>query len=103
MYAIISDRSRQHTVRTGDRILIDFDRDLEEGAEIVFAQVCLIGGDAPKLGAPLVDGASVVGEVRGVKLGPKITIGKLKKRKNYRRKTGFRARYNEVLIKEIRA
>ena len=101
-YAIINDRSRQHKVQAGKRILIDFNEKLAKGSEVVFGEVCLVGGENPRIGTPLVEGASVVGEVKGVKLGEKLEIGKHKRRKNYRRKLGFRARYTEVLIKEIR-
>jgi large subunit ribosomal protein L21 len=102
MYAVIRDRSRQHKVKAGDRILLDLDKTLEKGAEVVFNEVCLIGGDSPKVGTPLVAGATVVGEVLEMVKGPKLEIGKFKRRKNYRRRAGHRAQYTQVQIKEIR-
>ena len=102
MYAVIRDRSRQHKVKAGDRVLLDLNKTLKKGAEVVLNEVCLIGGDTPKIGTPLVAGASVVGEVVEVAKGPKLEIGKFKRRKNYRRRAGHRAQFTKVHIKEIR-
>jgi large subunit ribosomal protein L21 len=102
MYAIIRDRNQQHTVRPGEEILVDYNRSLATGSEIVFDEVCLVGGEQPMVGNPLVAGVRVVGTVVGTADGPKLIIGKYKRRKNYRRRTGFRAIYSRVRIQEIR-
>ena len=35
--------------------------------------------------------------------GPKLVVQKFKRRKNYRRRTGFRARYTEIRVDAIRS
>lgn len=102
MYAVIEDRNQQFRVTPGERVRIPLMAAAEPGAEITFDQVCVLGGEQPTVGAPFVDGASVVAKVLGEVKGPKVSIQKFKRRKNYRRRTGFRARYTEVEIQEIR-
>jgi large subunit ribosomal protein L21 len=54
-----------------------------------------------RLGSPAVDGASVTAEVLGATLGKKITVQKLRRRKNSRRKTGHRQVFTKVRINSI--
>ena len=105
MYAIIEDSGQQFKVAAGDVIRVDV-RDLADDAkQITFDRVLLISDDGEgKIGAPLVDGASVVADIqrRQVK-GDKVDIIKFRRRKGYRRKAGHRQRYLEVKIAEIQA
>ena len=57
--------------------------------------------DAVRMGAPYLTGTKVVAEVVIHGRGPKITIIKFRRRKNYRRKQGHRQDFTEVMIKEI--
>ena len=103
MYAVVNDRNQQFKAVQGRRVRLAFNSQWEEGATVTFDQVHLVSdgsGDA-KVGAPFVDGAKVTAEVVRTVKGPKLIIGKIRRRKNYRRRTGFRARYSEVLIKDI--
>jgi large subunit ribosomal protein L21 len=101
MYAIIEDSGTQFKVTSGDRIRID--RALNEGEKTVtFNRVLLVAGEgSPKIGVPLVGGASVTADVIGVTHGPKIDIQKYKRRKGYHKKIGHRQRYTEVKITGI--
>ena len=100
MYAIIRESGKQFKVTSGDRILVD--RPETEEKTITFGEVLLVGGDgSPKIGAPLVAGASVVADVVGVKRGPKIDIQKYKRRKGYHKKIGHRQSYLEVKVTAI--
>ena len=102
MHAILVDRNQQHRVAPGDRLTIHLDASLEEGATVTFDRVCYLGGDQPKVGKPYVAGASVVARVLRQNLkGPKVFVQKIKRRKNYRRRTGYRSRYTELLIESI--
>ena len=102
MYAIISDKSRQTTVRKGDEIVCDLHADLAPGAEIRFEDVQLLGGEGEvKVGTPTVKGASVTGEVIGEYKGEKVIAFRFHRRKNVRVKRGHRQRYTRVRIKEI--
>jgi large subunit ribosomal protein L21 len=101
MYAIIEDSGTQFKVTSGDRINID--RHVAEGEKTVtFDQVLLVAGEgSPKVGLPLVAGATVTAEVIGEHKGPKIDIQKYKRRKGYHRKIGHRQRYTQVRITAI--
>ncbi len=103
MYAVISDRSRQFTVKPNDRILCDLGLAKQPGEAVEFSQVLLLGNEGKlKVGAPFVSGARVIGEVVKDTKGPKLVVFKYKRRKNMRRKNGHRQGYTEVLIKEIK-
>ena len=52
---------------------------------------------------PALTGATVKADVLGPQQGKKLVIQKLRRRKNSRRKTGFRAIYTRVRIGEISA
>ncbi len=103
MYAIIEDSGTQFKVTSGDRIRIDRPYD-ENEKTVKFDRVLLVaGGDdkKPKLGNPLVGGATVTADVIGPVKGPKIDIQKYKRRKGYSRKIGHRQQYVEVKITGI--
>ncbi|MBI5849847.1 MAG: 50S ribosomal protein L21 [Planctomycetes bacterium] len=104
MIAVLEDRNQQYRVAAGDRLLIARVAGAEAGHSLEFPRVHLVTG-APtgaKIGTPFVDGVSVTAKVlrQDVK-GPKLVIQKYRRRKNYRRRTGFRARYTEIQIEAI--
>jgi large subunit ribosomal protein L21 len=101
MYAIISDGNRQYKVEEGQEVLVDY-RDLPTGEKMTFDRVLALGGEGDaKLGLPLVKGASVTAEVLGPAQGEKLVIQKMRRRKNFRRKTGFRPMFTRVKIGKI--
>jgi large subunit ribosomal protein L21 len=101
MYAIIATDGKQYKVQQGDEIQVDL-RDVKEGDTITFDQVLLVSdGTSPKVGKPTVAGASVSAEVLGQEQGDKIYIQKMRRRKNYRRRTGHRQMYTRVRIGAI--
>ncbi len=96
-YAIIKVAGKQYRVREGERLLVDRLRQ-DEGSTFA-PTVLLVGGDG---GAQLDPGAGVVtAKVLGDRKGPKIRIGKYKKRTGYRRHTGFRASLTQIEIESI--
>ncbi len=104
MIAVLEDRNTQYRVAEGDRVLLAYQRGAEEGSTLTFDKVCLLTGDSPKIGTPYVDGAKVTATVlRPEVKGDKLVILKYRRRKNSRRRTGFRARYTEVRIDGISA
>ena len=104
MYAIISDRNQQATVKVGDEVVCDLMGEATPGPEITFDQVLLVGNEGEvKVGKPTVEGASVKAEVIGEHKGKKLVIFRFKRRKNIRRKTGHRQTYTRVRITEISA
>ena len=101
MYAIISDGSRQYRVEEGQEVVINY-RDVPAGEKITFDRVLAIGGEGDaKLGSPLVTGANVAAEVIGPEKGEKLVIQKMRRRKNFRRKTGERHIFTRVKIGKI--
>ncbi|MCA8950716.1 MAG: 50S ribosomal protein L21 [Planctomycetes bacterium] len=103
-YAVIDDRNQQYRVAPGDRIRIHYRNDAEEGASLTFDKVCCVGGDsgaAGRVGTPHVAGATVAAKVVRQVKGPKLYIGKFRRRKNYQKRSGFRAKYTEVQIESI--
>jgi large subunit ribosomal protein L21 len=101
MYAIIEEGGRQFKVTSGDTILID--REVgEDEKSIKIDRVLLVAGEgSPKIGAPLVSGASVSAEVLGPVKGPKLIIYKYKRRKGYHKKQGHRQKSVKVKITDI--
>ena len=102
MYALIAADGKQYKVQQGDEIQVDLRTDVKEGDTIKFDQVLLVSdGTSPKVGKPTVAGASVAAEVLGQEQGDKIYIQKMRRRKNYRRRTGHRQMYTRVRIGAI--
>ena len=101
MYAIIEEGGRQYRVTGGDTIQID--REVAEGEKsITLGRVLMVGGEGqPRIGTPLVSGATVTADVIGPLKGPKIYIVKHRRRKGYRRKTGHRQQYTAVKVTGI--
>jgi large subunit ribosomal protein L21 len=96
-YAIIKVAGKQYRVREGERLLVD--RLAEDDGATFSPPVLLVGGnDAPVLGPGDV---TVTAKVLGAVKGPKIRIGKYKKRTGYRRHTGFRASLTQIEIASI--
>ena len=59
------------------------------------------GNEGVKLGKPAVKGASVAAEIVRQEMGDKIYIQKMRRRKNFRRRTGHRQMYTRVRIGAI--
>lgn len=101
MYAVIAESGRQYRVEEGQVLDVDY-RDVAPGTEIKFEKVLALGdGETTTIGAPMVEGASVTAEVVGVKMGDKLTVQKLRRRKNSRRKNGHRQMFTAVKIGKI--
>jgi large subunit ribosomal protein L21 len=102
MYAVIKTGGKQYRVTEGDRLRVEKLAG-EVGGTVELGEVLMLGGDAPKIGKPTVAGAKVVAEIVAQDRAKKIIVFKIKRRKNYRRKSGHRQPFTELRIKAIQA
>jgi large subunit ribosomal protein L21 len=100
MFAVIKTGGKQYRVAAEDKIRID-GIDREPGDIVEFGEVLMLGGDNVQLGAPTVAGAMVAGEVLQHTRGEKVIAFKKRRRKNSRRKRGYRHDYTVIRITEI--
>ncbi len=100
MFAVIKAGGKQYRVMAEDVIRID--RVAGEPGEVIeFGEVLLLGGDTPTVGSPTIAGATVAGEVVQHTRGDKVIAFKKRRRKNSRRKRGFRHDFSVIRITEI--
>ena len=100
MFAVIKTGGKQYRVAADDKIKVA--RVAGEPGDIVeFGEVLVVGGDSTLLGSPTVSGATVAAEVVSHDRGPKIIAFKKRRRKNSRRKRGYREEFSLVRITEI--
>lgn len=102
MYAVIKTGGKQYKVAQGDRLRIE-KLPASVGDTVTFDEVLLVGGDAIKIGAPLVAGAKVEAKVIAQDREKKIIVFKFRRRKNYRRKNGHRQPFTALEITGIKA
>jgi large subunit ribosomal protein L21 len=100
MFAVIKAGGKQYRVAPEDVIRIDRVKG-EPGEVVEFGEVLLLGGDTPQLGLPMIAGATVAGEVLQHERGDKVIAFKKRRRKNSRRKRGYRHEFSVIRITEI--
>jgi len=100
MFAVIKAGGKQYRVAAEDVIRIDRVGH-EPGQVVEFGEVLLLGGDTPTIGTPTVAGATVAGEVLQHDRGDKVIAFKKRRRKNSRRKRGYRHEFSLIRITEI--
>jgi large subunit ribosomal protein L21 len=100
MFAVFKTGGKQYRVAAEDVLKVDKVKG-EPGEIVEFGEVLVVGGDSVSLGAPTVAGATVAAEVLDQARGPKIIAFKKRRRKNSRRKRGFRQEFTLIRITEI--
>jgi len=101
MYAVIKSGGKQHKVSEGEEILLE-KLSLDEGEVIEFSEVLAVNKDGNlNVGKPLLEGAVVKGKVINHLKTKKITVVKMKRRKDYRKKQGHRQNLTKVKIESI--
>jgi large subunit ribosomal protein L21 len=99
MFAVIKTGGKQYRVAADEKLKVA--RLAGEPGQIVsLTDVIMVGGDTPLFGNP-VAGATVAAEVVAHERGPKIIAFKKRRRKNSRRKRGYREEYTLIRITEI--
>ena len=101
MYAVIKTGGKQYRVAAAD--VIEIERLAgAKGDAVAFDQVLMVGGEAGvTVGAPLVSGASVAGEIVDQTRGDRIIVFKKRRRQNSKRTRGHRQDHTRVRITEI--
>jgi large subunit ribosomal protein L21 len=100
MFAVIKTGGKQYRVVPDDVLEIGKIAG-DVGSIVQLGEVLVVGGDAPVLGSPLVGGASVAAEVLDHKRGAKVIAFKKRRRKNSRRKRGYRDEITVIRVTEI--
>jgi large subunit ribosomal protein L21 len=101
MFAVIKTGGKQYKVAAENKITV-MSLEGEAGAKVTFAEVlALFDGEATRIGAPFVVGATVVGEIVEQTRGAKVIAFKKRRRKNSKRKRGHKQDLTIVRIVEI--
>jgi large subunit ribosomal protein L21 len=101
VYAVVETGGRQYRMSAGRNVRVNR-LEAEQGQQVEFEHVLLIGGDGEtKIGKPFVPGAKVIATVVDQGREKKIIVLKFKPKRRYRRKAGHRQHYTQVLVNEI--
>ena len=101
MYAVIKTGGKQHKVAEGEILKVEKLK-ASEGEPVDITDVLLIEKDGEvTLGSPFIKGAKVTAKILRHGKEDKVTIIKMKRRKDYRKKQGHRQNYSEIQIEQI--
>ncbi len=101
MYAVIKTGGKQHKVAEGEILRVEKLK-ASEGEPVDITDVLLIEKDGEvTLGSPFIEGAKVTAKILRHGKEDKVTIIKMKRRKDYRKKQGHRQNYSEIQIEQI--
>ncbi len=100
MFAVVKTGGKQYRVAAGDKLTVDRLAG-DVGQSVTLQNVLMIGGDAPKFGAPFVEGAAIAAEILEQSRGDKVIAFKKRRRQNSKRKRGFRAELTVLKITDI--
>ncbi len=101
MFAVIKTGGKQYRVAADDEFKVEL-LEGDEGAQVEFTNVLMVGNGAEvTVGAPEVDGTTVVAEIVKQGRGRKIIAFKKRRRQNSRRKRGHRQFETTVRITDI--
>ena len=101
-YAVIRTGGKQYRVCEGDLVKLE-KLTGEVGEKITLADVLFIGGNGEeaKIGSPLVENASVSGQIVSQAKAKKVLVFKKKRRKSYSRQRGHRQHQTTLRITAI--
>jgi large subunit ribosomal protein L21 len=103
MYAVFRSGGKQYRASKGETLKLE-KLDVEEGANVEFDEVLLVGdGSDIKVGSPLLSGTSVSATVLKQGKSKKVSVVKFKRRQNYLRQHTHRQFFTEVEITDIGA
>jgi large subunit ribosomal protein L21 len=101
MFAIIETGGKQYKVQAGDVITVE-KLNAEAGTSFTFDRVLgVFDGETSKFGAPLVEGATVTGQIMNDGKAKKVIIYKYKAKKGFHKKKGHRQPFTRVKIETV--
>lgn len=103
MYAIVEIAGQQFKVEKDAKLYVNR-LSQAQGESLTFDRVLLVDNKgAVKVGAPVVEGATVSAKVLSHLKGDKVIVFKKKRRKGYKVKNGFRPYLTQIQIEDIKA
>jgi large subunit ribosomal protein L21 len=100
MYAVIRTGGKQYRVAEGDVLRIEKIAG-DVGSDVTFSEVLLVGGsESPKIGKPLVGGASVGAKILAQDKHRRVLHFR-KEKEGWTRRRGHRQPYTEVKVTSI--
>ena len=103
MYVIAEIQGQQFKIEQGMKLFVHHIQDAQAGANVEFDKLLLADNDGQvTIGAPTIDGAKVVCEVKTALVkGDKVLVFHKRRRKGYRKLNGHRQQFTELLVKEV--
>ncbi|MFN3146994.1 MAG: 50S ribosomal protein L21 [Paracoccaceae bacterium] len=103
MFAVMKTGGKQYKVQSGDILRVE-KLAADAGETVQFNEILMLGGDAPVLGSPLVDGAAVQAEVIDQIKGDKVIHFVKRRRKHSSKRTkGHRQQLTLLRVTDILA
>lgn len=103
MFAVMKTGGKQYKVQSGDMLRVE-KLAADAGETVQFNDILMLGGDAPVVGAPFVEGAGVQAEIIDQIKGDKVIHFVKRRRKHSSKRTkGHRQKLTLVKITEILA
>src|SRR6056297_493835 len=101
MFAVLKTGGKQYKVQSGDMLRVE-KLAADAGEKVQFNEVLMLGGDAPVVGAPFVEGAAVQAEVVDQIKGDKVIHFVKRRRKHGSKRTkGHRQQLTLLRVTEI--
>mgnify|MGYP001039488290 FL=1 len=100
MYAIVEIAGLQYKVEQDQQLYVNRLQG-EAGSEVTFDRVLLTDNGTVQVGAPVIDGVSVVAKIVEHVRGDKVIVFKKKRRKGYKVKKGHRQHFTKIEVISI--
>lgn len=103
MFAVLKTGGKQYKVQSGDMLRVE-KLAADAGEKVQFNEILMLGGDAPVIGVPFVEGAAVQAEVVDQVKGDKVIHFVKRRRKHGSKRTkGHRQQLTVLRVTEILA
>ena len=100
MFAIVEIAGLQYKVEKDQQLFVNRLAG-EAGEEVKFDRVLLTDNGAITVGAPVIDGVTVVAKIVEHVKGDKVIVFKKKRRKGYQKSNGHRQQFTKIEIASI--